>query len=38
METQRVRAHEFILPLPILTNPRVFKTRLKINIPYKYVS
>jgi hypothetical protein len=38
METQWVRGHGFVLSLPIPTNPWVFKTRLKINIPYKYVS
>jgi hypothetical protein len=38
METQRVRGHGFVLTLLIPANPWVFKTRLKINIPYKYVS
>jgi hypothetical protein len=38
METQRVCGHGFVLPLPIPANPWVFKTRLKINIAYKYVS
>jgi hypothetical protein len=38
MKTQLVRGHEFVLPLLIPANPWVFKTRLKIIIPYKYVS
>jgi hypothetical protein len=38
METQWVRGHEFVLPLPIPANTWVFKTHLKIIIPYKYVS
>jgi hypothetical protein len=32
MKTQRVRGHEFVLPLPIPANSWVFKTRIKINI------
>jgi hypothetical protein len=33
-----VHGHGFVLPLPIPVKPQVFKTRLKINIFYKYVS
>jgi hypothetical protein len=38
MGTQRILGHVFVLPLLIPTNPWVFKTHLKINITYKYVS